>query len=281
MTLGRGLKAMGVALPFLVTASAGAAEKFKSYEAVYDIRLVQASSTGGPRAAIGTMEWRFAETCGGWETKTHTVMNLHFSNDAHYLNERFFESLESKNGRNYTFSVKTIKNDMVEENFKGKASLDRRGGVAHYELHPLFGQEDDAVRMVNISLPQGTLFPVAHSQGLVNSAQRGSALYNTVVLNGQSSVGPRRISIAIGPQASGTTIPTTPNVDSKLLDQPSWRLSTAFFNLFERRDTPTTEVFQQYHASGVTESFDQTFRDFKINVQLNRLRRLDPPKCGK
>lgn len=283
MVSGRGLKAIALvlplALPVLTAASAYAASaKLPSFEAIYDLRLIEASSTGGPRAAVGSMEWRFVETCDGWETKTHTTMALHFANDLHTFNERFFESLESANGRKYVFSVKTVKNDMIEENFKGRASLERRGGQARYELHPTFGEEDAAIRMVNLNLPEGTLFPVAHTQALLAAADRGRPLHNSVLLSGSSSVGPRRMSVAIGPR-NAPTPPDDPNIDPSVLGQPAWSMNTAMFNLFERRDTPNTEVFQHYYGSGIADSFEQTFRDFRISARLTRLKRIDPPKC--
>ncbi len=277
MAFGRSLQAVTFALPFLMTAPVRAASvQLPSFEAVYEIRLTQASSTGGPRAAVGQMEWRFAQTCDGWDTKTHTSMSLHFGDDSRAENERFFQSFEHKNGRDYTFAVQTIKNGHLEENFRGKATIGRRGGEVRYELLPV--EDQPKARNVNIPLPQGTLFPVAHTLGLLGSAERGSSLYNTVVLNGSSSVGPRRHSIAIGPR-NADTLTTEPNVDRSLLGAPSWRMSTAMFDLFERRDTPNSEVFQQYHGSGITEFFEQTFRDFRISARLTQLKRLEPPKC--
>ena len=276
MMLGRGLWA--VALTVLSAAPTSAANNLPSHEAVYEILLVQASSAGGPRAAVGTMESRFTETCDGWETKTHATMNVHFANDTHYQNERFFQSMEAKNGRNYTFAVQTVKNGMIEENFKGRANMGRRGGEARYELHPVYGEEDAAIRMVTVQLPEGTLFPAARTLALLTSAERGSTLHNTVLLDGSSSVGPRRMSVAIGARSTAVP-PVAANIDASLLSQPSWSISTAMFNLFERGDTPTSEVFQQYYGSGISESFEQTFSDFRLAAHLTHLKRLDPPKC--
>ena len=269
------------ALPLLAVFFSGgvnaATAVLPSYEAVYEIHLTQASSTGGPRAATGIMEWRFAETCDGWETKSHTVMNLVFSDDSQFTNERFFSSNESKNGRDYTFAVLTVKNGLSEEAFKGAARLTRRGGEVKYELP---ANEAQKARTVAVPLPEGTLYPVAHAQELLGWAEKGGPVYNKVVMNGASSVGPRRISVAIGPRTPSTA-PNAPDLDSDLLAQPYWQLSFAYFNLYDTRDLPTTEVFEQYHVSGITESFDQTFRDFKLTAHLQRLRRLDPPVCRK
>ena len=60
-------------------------------------------------------------------------------------------------------------------------------------------------------------------------------------------------------------------------------MSAAFFNIDNRnlpRDLPNTEIFLQLFESGVTDSYDQTFRDFTISARLERLRHLDPPSCS-
>ncbi len=95
------------------------------------------------------------------------------------------------------------------------------------------------------------------------------------MLNGSSSVGPRVQSIAIGPRLEAPA----EDIDPMLAQFPSWRMSTAFFNLNENRDMPNTEMFQRLSQSGVLESFDQTFTDFTVSVKLQRLRWIDPPQC--
>jgi len=278
MGRGRGIASAALLATMLSAASASGAN-LQSYEAVYDIHLIRASETNGPRAAVGVLETRFTETCAGWETKTHTVMNLSFivAEEA-TTNERFFTSFENKNGRDYNFAVLTVRNGKTIEAFKGVARLNARGGEATYELPPADDQK--VGRTVRVPLPQGTLFPAAYYLDLLDKAEKGGPFYDRVIMNGSSSVGPRRMSIAIGPRVTGGSS-DAPNLDSVLLAQPSWRMSQAAFNLFEKRDTPSTEVFQQLHHTGVTEYFDQTFRDFMIGGRLQRLSRIDPPVCGK
>ena len=257
----------------LVAAAPAFASDLVSYEAVYEVRLAHASGSFGPRAATGVYESRFAETCSGWDHKTHITLNLSFTEGTPTTNERFFSSFENKNGQDYSFAAVTFRNNKRIESYKGSAVLDKRGGKAVYEVPAADNKKPG--RIVTLKLPLGTLFPAAHSKLLFDKAASGEPFYSSVVLNGSSSVGPRVQSIAIGPrvEASGD------DVDPLLAQFPSWRMSTAFFNLNEKRDIPNSEMFQRVFGSGVLESFDQTFTDFTVSVKLKRLRWIDPPSC--
>ncbi len=249
------------------------------YEAVYDIRLVHASSSGGPRAANGVFESRFSETCEGWETKTHTVMSLAFSTGQSFTNESFFSSLEAKNGRDYSFASRTLKNGKTVQAYKGSAIRSRRGGRAKYEGPSPDGKKTG--RTKSVQLPAGTLFPVADFLALVDAAQKGGPLFRRVVFSGTTPLGPRIISTAVGAPMPAEPQGEVENIDVGLLDMPAWRMSEATFNINEKRDLPNSEMFLQLHKSGVMESFEQNFQDFETAATLRSLRRLDPPDCSK
>ena len=250
-----------------------------SYEASYEMRLIHASETGGPRAMTGDYEFRVEQTCDGWDTKAHTLLDLAFRDDSNFTNERLFTSWEAKDGSSYRFTVQTIKNGLVAEGFKGTATITRKGGEAQYESLIQPG------RKVTLQLPLGTMLPVAHSRALLEHAEQGDQLFRSVVMNGSYSTGPRVLSIAIGRRhdddediAPESRLPV--GLDAKLIETPSWQMSSAFFNLGEKRDTPNTEMVLQLHETGIAQYFEQTFHDFAISATLTKLKHLDPPKCG-
>lgn len=273
------LKAALPAVCMLVHVGKTQAGDLPSFEAVYDLRLTHASATVGPRAAAGTYEMRMVETCDGWDSKSHIAMDLAFRDDSSSSNERFFTSWESKAGNDYRFAVRTVKNGKTVEAYNGTAALSKKGGMARYELPAPEGEQKP--RLISVALPRDTLFPIAHFRALVTRAENGEALFSSVVLNGASSNGPRVMSVAIGPRLDNGSAGGSANIDRTLLGTPSWRMSSAFFNLNEQRDTPNTEMFLKLYESGVTESFEQTFNDFAVAATLKSLRRIDPPNCTK
>lgn len=250
------------------------------YEATYELRLTRASSTYGPRAAVGQYQYRVAEVCDGWETKSHIVVDLTFRDDQTYTNERFFTSWEAKAGNTYKFAVQTTKNGNTVEAFKGTAAVGAKGGQAIYQPLGDSGGRKEA-KKVTLQLPPGTLLPLAHARAVLQHARNGDALFRSVVLNGSYSTGPRVLSVAIGPRHGDFMPgPATPEFDPKLLATANWQLSTAAYNLGEKRDVPNTETAIQFHETGIARNFEQTFFDYALSAQLSRLQRLEKPACG-
>lgn len=275
---------MGVVSIFALQVSepAAAATGLLSYSTSYELRLTRASASEGPRAAVGTLDSVFQETCDGWETRTRTVMNLAFNDSSNFTNERFFDSWESKDGRDYKFSVHTFKNGRTIEAFSGRADVSDSGGRAYYGAVGEKGERTS--EEVVVELPKGTMLPVKHVTTLLDRAEAGTPLFRSVVLDGASSTGPRVVSIAIGNRVESGELPDTLS-DAKaediheLLNTPAWRMSTARYNLYEERETPDTELFLKLHKTGVIESFEQTFTDFSLSAHMVYLRHLDPPQC--
>ncbi|MDX2141935.1 MAG: DUF1849 family protein [Rhodospirillaceae bacterium] len=255
------------------------AASLPSYDASYSVQLARASLSTGPRAADGLLDYRFSETCDGWQTRTRVVMELAFRDGTTIANERDFESFESKDGRSYTFAVRTVKGGTPVEAFKGAAKMFARGGGSVvYELPSV--EPAGKPRKVTVTLPKGTLLPVRHALALLDQAGKGEKVFRSIIFNGASSVGPRAASTVIGPQLAMAGDPgDMAAIDAGLLSAPSWNLNLAFYNLFERRDTPNFEVFQRFYATGISPAFEQEFDDFTIRAALDRLQRLDRPVC--
>jgi hypothetical protein len=276
MRLTRPTVAIGLALA--ATSASGAS--LSSFDASYAVQLARASLSTGPRAADGFLDYRFVETCEGWQTRTRVTLELAFRDGTTIKNERDFESFESKDGRSYTFAVRTVKGGTPVEAFRGTAKMVARGGGnVIYELPSV--DPAGKPRKITVSLPKGTLLPVRQSLALLDQAGKGEKFFRSIVFNGASSVGPRAMSTVIGPQVAvaerGGDAVT--DIDFGLLSAPAWDLNLAFYNLFERRDTPNFEVFQRFYATGVAPNFEQDFDDFTIRADLDRLQRLDAPVC--
>jgi hypothetical protein len=263
-----------------LTAPAAGAALF-SYDSSYDVQLARGSLSTGPRAASGVLDYRFVETCEGWQTRSRVIMDLTFRDGTMITNTRDFESFESRDGRDYSFTVRTTKGGVPVEAFRGTAKISARGsGLAVYEIPS--PEPDGKPRKVTVTLPKGTLLPVQHTLALLERAAKGERLFRSVIFNGASSVGPRAMSSVIGPQlaaARPSSDAPAADVDGALFDAPAWDINLAYYNLIERRDTPNFEVFQRYYASGVAPSFEQQFGDFTIRADLDRLRRLPAPTC--
>ncbi len=254
-----------------------------SYEATYSVQLARGSFATGPRAANGFLNVRFHETCDGWETRSKIMIDLTFRDDTTSTNERDFESFEAKDGTAYTFAARTVKGGVPVEAFKGMAAF-QRGGTGKVEYSLPAEVPGGEPRKLSISLPRGTLLPVAHALELLSHAEKGDRQFRSVMFNGASSVGPRLMSTVIGPQIAPLkdALPQQDDIDVALLMMPAWDLNLAYYNLVDaNRDTPAFEVFQRFYASGIAPSFEQAFGDFTIRAELDKLQRIKPDDCAK
>jgi hypothetical protein len=260
-----------------------ASPKLFSYEASYSVQLARGSFSTGPRAANGFLNVRFHEKCEGWDTRSRIVLDLTFRDDTTSTNERDFESFEAKDGHSYTFAARTVKGSVPVEAFRGAAEF-KRGGVGKVEYEIPSEVPGGAPRKLTISLPRGTLLPVAHALELLSHAEKGDRQFRSVMFNGASSVGPRLMSTVIGPQIvpMESELPQQADIDAALLMVPAWDLNLAYYNLIDaNRETPSFEVFQRFYASGVAPSFEQAFGDFTIRAELEKLQRIKPEECAK
>jgi hypothetical protein len=263
------LFAAAVALP--------ASAAITPYDARYDLELTTASSTTGPRALDGILEYRVARACsGGWETRSRVMINAVFRDDTTSANERIFTSWESDDGTQYRFAVQTSKNGVMVESVRGNAKLGKKGGEAVYEATAENGQK------IKVPLPRDTFLPVAYQEAVLNRAARGEVLFSGVVLNGSSTDGPRVLSTSIGPRESDFKAAGSPgsSVDPQLLGA-GWPMSLAFFRLFEKSDSPIFETAMHQHESGVADEIKQTFSDFSISAHLARLKRVPKSDCAR
>ncbi len=268
------LNARLLAAAALLAAAPVSASTLAPYEASYDLTLVTASDSIGPRAMDGILEQRVVHTCGGWETRSRVLVTAVYRDDVSSTNERIFTSWESDDGKQYRFAVQTRKNDIVVEAFKGTAKLGAKGGEVDYEATAENGQK------LKVPLPRDTFLPLSYARALLDHAVAGDVLFSGVVLNGASSNGPRILSTAIGHRDAAPVKPEKPDLDSNLLSG-GWRMSFAFFNLFEKSDTPIFETVLHQHDSGVADEITQTFSDFTIAAHLTHLKKIDAPACAR
>jgi hypothetical protein len=264
---------ISTALLLAVVPASAAMAAMTPYEARYDLTLLVASNTHGPRALDGVLEERVVRACTGWETRSRVMVNAVFRDGTASANERIFTSWEAENGKDYRFAVQTSKNGTMVEAFKGTAKLGKRGGNVTYEAVA-------SGKKIKVPLPRDTFLPVAYVDALLSRASQGEVLFRGVLLNGSSSNGPRVLSTAIGPRATASGDASS-DLDRGLLGE-GWPMSLAFYNLFEQqRDTPIFETELRQHESGVADEIVQTFSDFTIAARLTHLKRLPQQACAK
>lgn len=279
MPLRRGFRRVGLPARLIALVSAfaavggmpaSAAPTIAPHFAVYKLSLGKSTGSHVVTHASGRIEFKWSEGCDGWTTSQRTIMVLGGAQGQNLETSWTLDAWESKDGLSYRFAVKRAEDGEDPVEIRGKARLDGPdlGGRVDYS----------APEQRQVVLPKGTVFPIRHSQDVLEAAARHELLLWRTVFDGTGSDGlfgvNAAITRAIPPGAS-------PLFDSPLIaDVPSWRMRLAYFQADQQAAEPDHEQVQRIYANGVVDELEFDYRDFALKASLERLEALPPPDCS-
>ena len=249
--------------------SVPASAQIASHRAAYKLSLGNGKSSG-IATLEGAMYIDWHEACEGWTISQRMRFQL-FDDDGEPIdNDISFSSWEAKDGLNYRFTLRTLRNGEVAEELRGKAELDGRGkgGKA------VFSEPEDEV----IELPPGTIFPTEHSILLIQQAQSGEKIFARQVFDGATLDGALEINALIAGKLPPHK-PASAKISAELVKGAAWRVRMAFFKLEERSAEPEYETSMHLLENGVGLDFVFDYKDFSIKAQLEQLEALPKPRC--
>lgn len=245
-----------------------AAMDFIPHRATYIMSLNTSKPGSGISGANGVMVYQFSDACDGWIVENRTVLNFNYTEGGKVATTWDFLTWESKNGRRYRFYMRSTRDGQLSDEIDGTAVMDkdRAGGEARY---------DKPERMI-IPLPEGTLFPLAHTRKLIEKAKEGKKFFPQIVFDGSGTDGPFEVTAAIGRQMDGTT---AGQISDPLLETMSWSVRMAFFPMEGDTTTPDYEVDLRYHENGIAQNLVQDFGSYTLRGWLSKLEPLPKPDC--
>ena len=259
-----GLPARAAALPTPVAEPVPLA----AHHAVYQLTLANNPNPNGDSdivAASGTMGYEVIDACDGWAVRQKldiTVTNTD-GQDTRMVSD--YATWESKDGLKLRFHTRQLTDQTVTSQTDGEASLERHGGpgVVHYTT-----PHDSTV-----TLPPGTLFPMAHTAAIIAAARDGKKFITLPLFDGTDENGAEDSSIAILDWKQ--PFPTRWPALSML---PSTRVRLAFFDRKPDTITPNYQVGMRYWLNGVADNLQMDFGDFVMNAKMTKFALL-PHKC--
>ena len=264
-TLALSLGVLGSA-PVLDAASARGAE-IASHRAAYTLSLDKSKSSAGIVAIEGAMVIEWQEVCDGW-TLAQRMRFQAFDGEGNVLdNEISFSSWESRDGRTYRFSTRTVRNGEESEIIRGRAELAGRGKAGE----ATFTEPERQV----MTLSPGTMFPTEHSLALIEAAQAGERVIARTVFDGATVDGALVINAVIGPPL-GAEPPVKAGIE-EVVKRPAWRVRMAFFKPNE--PSPEYETSMRMLDNGIGTEFVFDYDEFAIKAVLDRLEALPKPGC--
>ncbi len=254
-----------IAAALLFSASAHA-QTIAPHRAAYSLSLGEGRS-GGVGSIDGALVIDWGEVCEGWTISQRMRFRMSGGAGGDVDSDISFSSFESRDGRNYRFSLRTSRDGEVVEDLRGRAELDPdKGGMAEFSTPD-----------TTIVLPPGTMFPTAHSLLLINLAEGGERLVTRAVFDGATLDGALDVSAIIGDRT-----PVDPKLAARapaVGARPSWRVRMAYFNPDDKSGTPTYETSMRMLDNAVASEYSFEYPEFSIRAKLERLDALPKPNC--
>jgi len=261
--------ALGAAMAALALgtwALSAAAADLAPHRAVYVMSLGGATSGSGVAGARGAMLVEWGDSCDGWTIEQRYRLKLNHAEGPDSEIGISFVTWEAKDGLTYRFFVRKLRDGEVSETLKGSATLTGPGKAGKAE----FSQPEPTA----IDLPDGTLFPTAHTLALLDAAEKGVKFVAVPVFDGGELEGALHVSAAIGRKLE----PDKKTTDS-LLKGTSWVFRMSFHKPDNTAPEPDYEVGMRMYVNGVSSSLVLDYGSFRVNGILEKVEALPKPSC--
>lgn len=244
-----------------------------AHRAMYELTLDKAMSED-VAAARGSMAYDVSDACDGWATRQRLdlVVTNREGQDIHMVSD--YTTWESKDGLSMRFRMKQTTDDAVSDQAEGDAHLESRGGTG--TIHYTVPEEKET------AMPRGTLFPMTHTEAILDGASEGKKFLSLPLFDGTGSKGAQDTSVVI----LGWNPPGAAPYPA-LEGLSSGRVHIAFFDrgvaaaaagATKPAGSPDYEVSMKYWANGVADGLHMTFSDFVMNGRLKEFA-VPAPHC--
>ena len=243
------------------------------HRAVYTMSLGTAKNGSPVTDVTGQMTFEWGDACDGWAVQQHMQLRFNYAQGTESTVKTDVVSWEAKDGKRYNFNVRRMTNDKETENYRGRATLDDRGGSGVYTVPKSKNQ---------VALPADALFPSAHTLMILRHAAEGKRLFTRRVFDGSDETGHADISVFIGNSASAAkSVEADASAlrDNPLMATQEWPIRLAFYKPDSLNGIPDYEMDLTLLANGVARAMRIDYGDFSVSGILSELSPLPPSGC--
>lgn len=238
------------------------------HKALYDVRLSAKKSGSNILNISGTMFYEWQPSCDAWISTHRFDMLYEYPEVPAVRITSDFSTYESFDGKAFNFTLQRKRDGDLYEEIRGSAQSE--------------GQSfpDEVVysipRDVSFHLPEGTLFPMAHTLSVLEKIKQGKKFYNATIFDGSDAEGPVDINSFIGKAATYVPPPEYARyIDNNLTDVKSWNVRLAFFPLNNFQETSDYEMSLIVHENGVISNMEVNYKDFSVTQTLRAIEPLE------
>lgn len=255
-----GLLALFVAGPL-------AAAEMVPHRAVYSLKMGEARPGGAVVDVSGLMTMTVEKSCDGWILAIRRAMKIVTADGGNVTEDMRFAGWESANGDRLRFASR-VQTGAERRDYKGEARL--RGADGPGEA--VFKQPEAKT----MKLPEGTLFPLAHTALLIDRARAGARQVARHIFDGTEIEGAQEAVAFIGPRQDA---PGPGGDQGPLVARPGWNMRLAVYGTDKRQSVPQFEIEFLQLDNGVVPRLMLDFKQFTVLVSLEKVESPPAPSC--
>lgn len=261
--------ALGTAVFLLSAEMPVAAEGLAAHHATYVLSLAPDSKNSQVTGADGLMIFDLKDTCDGWATdlKLKIVMSVE-GGDSGTI-EMTQVTWESKDGSSYRYLIKNSGGGGREEQLRGEARFDAAKGKGTATT--------DLPTRAEAALPENTVFPIAHTQLVLQKAAEGESVVTAEYFDGTALTETMQASALIGPAEKGWS--GLPKTIPDLAGKASYPIGLAYYLGEDIDGVPDQEQFFQLYENGVLGTLTVSFGTIKVRAVLDSLKMQPASGC--
>jgi len=238
---------------------------FKPHKALYEIKLAGTRSGSQILNISGQMFYEWQPVCDAWVTNHRFNILYEYADSAPMRITSNFSTYETFDGKSLSFTSQRKRDGELFEEMRGSAKMeDGKDGEAIYTVPD----------SLEFNLPQGSLFPMAHTMAVANKIRSGQKFYNTTIFDGSDEDGPVQVNSFIGKSVKPSQ-EITDLIDKDLMMSPAHAVRLAFFPLQNPESTSDYEMELVFHENSLISDMTIEYDDFSVSQKLIAVEPMD------
>lgn len=242
------------------------------HRALYSMSLASAKNGGSTTDVSGHMLFEWADVCDGWAIQQHMQLHFIYAEGGEQDITSTELTWEAKDGKKFTFNIHHLTDGKDSGFFRGKAVMNADGSATATYTQP---------EAKTVTLPQGTMFPSAHTTLILQQAAQNEKLFSRRVFDGADSDGSSDISAFILPARA---LATQTGLSDKLKISPllagsAYPVRMAFYKPESEAASPDYEMDLDLLPNGVARHMKIDYGDFAVAGTLEDIELLASPSC--
>lgn len=233
------------------------------HKALYDIQLASSKSGAQILNISGQMLYEWQPDCEAWISNHRFNLLYEYADSPAMRISSDFSIVEGFDGRSMQFISQRKRDGELFEELRGSGSLNEgNAGEAVFSLPA----------GLSFNLPQGSVFPMGHTLGVLDAIRSGKKFYQTVIFDGSDEEGPVEVNAFIGKSRALESLTNKTLAEkSPLMQSPARNVRLAFFPLGDDSSAPDYEMNLVLHDNGVISDMLIEYDDFSVKQTLKAI----------